>query len=154
MVAGLKRPAGPWEADGVPLRSIMQFVLALPSMAQVPTVLAAVMLIASSVANFVGHVTGEEGDMTRKTQHKKKQEKRAKEGSDPMGYGELEKLGCCARIRHMIGRLKEMDYLGQAIFSFVYWAINVTLFVTYWVVNKDTADTLSGWVPPAKARDL
>jgi len=51
----------------------------------------------------------------------------------------------------MIGRLREADYLGQAILSLVYWIINVILFVSYYAANLELTDTLSGWIPPAKA---
>jgi len=149
---GLKRPLGVYERNGIPARSVLQLILAIPAFFTVPTILGAAMLTGAAVANFAASSTNEYGDQSVKANKRRK--KAAKKAGDDDPFGLLEDIGeqgCCARVNHILGRLKESDYLGQAILSLVYWFINVLLFVVYYSINLDAADTLSDWLPGAKA---
>ena len=146
---GLKRPLGVYEQNGFPARSVLQIILAIPAYFTVPTILGAAMLSAASIANFAASITNEYGDQSGKANKKRKKARKKAGDDDPFGLLEdIGKEGCCERVNHVIGRLKESDYLGQAVLSVVYWFINVLLFVTYYAVNVDGAS--SDWLPGAK----
>ncbi len=118
---GLKRPLGVYEQNGFPARSVLQIILAIPAYFTVPTILGAAMLSASAAANFAANVTNEYGDQSGKANKRRKKARKKAGDDDPFGLLEdIGKEGCCERVKHVIGRLRESDYLGQAVLSIVY----------------------------------